>query len=460
MKPTYRMKTPSRSIPLWHEDARERLRVLLPELTVSIVGSACLSAIVMQSDHTTIATCLLVACVTQVVAQTLLYVCTYLTNPARNLAFAMPFVFAFIVPVVQTASYAFGPSGATTDVSFFGASMSMIMGMLLFYFTRTRPSFVFLALEVLILGSLIDDLTSALPLHFAGIAAYTALYVIRNSATRITLDDIPVSRESDLDADENERPSLGIYGQVAAVGAVIGALCLATALCGNLVVSRARHMGDNVTSQTTGTGQAADANQTTDPGQAADADQTADTGQEKPSGTPTSSTQQGEQALGEDGGPTADPTAQDVSAPWVRGALLALAVIAMLALPFGVKLLLRAWARRSLQREQEPAVRAAHIYLAILSRLGAVGIERDETMTPLEFLAANERDIVELTKPAGLDENEWITLTDVYEKARYASLDPTEDELEACWRIYDALPACAREALGLRRYLLDPFWRM
>lgn len=466
MKPTYRMRTPSRHIPLWREDARERLHALLPELVVSIIGSACFSAVFLYSDRTTVATSLFVACVSQVVAQIFLYVCTYLTHPERNLAFATPFFFAFVVPVAQMVSFATGSSDPAGSTLTYGPPVSMLVGMLLFYLTRTRPSFVFLALEVLILGSLIDDLASVLPLHMAGIAAYTVLYVMRCSATRITLDDIPASRESDSDAGENERSSLGIYGQIVAVGAVVGALCLTTALCGNLIVNRARNMGGDVTSQTTSTSQtidtdqATDAAQTTNADQAADADQTADTSQEKPPITPTSSTSQGDQTAGEDGGPTPNPTAQDGSAPWVRGALLALAVIAMLALPFGVKLLLRAWARCSLQREQEPAVRAARIYLAILSRLSAVGIERDETMTPLEFLAANERDIVELTKPAGLDENEWITLTDVYEKARYASLDPTKDELEACWRIYDALPACAREALGLRRYLLNPFWRM
>ena len=69
-------------------------------------------------------------------------------------------------------------------------------------------------------------------------------------------------------------------------------------------------------------------------------------------------------------------------------------------------------------------------------------------------------ELEEFTAPAGIGFDAWTALTDTYEKARYAGLDPTPAELETCWRIYDALPACAREAVGRRAYLIGPFWRM
>ena len=92
--------------------------------------------------------------------------------------------------------------------------------------------------------------------------------------------------------------------------------------------------------------------------------------------------------------------------------------------------------------------------------MDAVGIARNEAETPYEFLSAHEDELVELTAPAGMGLDEWMVLTDAYEKVRYAGLDPTEAELETCWRLYDALPGCARQALGWHHYLIGAFWNM
>jgi hypothetical protein len=143
------------------------------------------------------------------------------------------------------------------------------------------------------------------------------------------------------------------------------------------------------------------------------------------------------------------------------GLLFALAsALAVLGLPFMVRLLMRRRTRASISRERRASDRAARIYLETLSRLEALGIERSEDETPREFLILYEDELTKMTDQVGLDQSCWQTITDVYEKARYAELDATEPEIEACWQIYDALPKYARSSLGWFRYLAGPFWQM
>lgn len=435
MTPARRKATPSIHVPLWRSDAGKRLRMLLPELIVSILVMTCFSTIVILTNRTNVTRCLLIACISQVFAQTFLYVCTYLSNPERKLAFATPLVFTFIIPSLMLVATISREYDTLLEQLVLGASTSMLMGMLVFYFTRTRPIFVFLAVEMLIFGMMIDETTYIpLSLHIVGFTAFMVLYVMRNAATRITIDDGPATWESDEDASKSARFSLGIYGQIAAIGAVIGVLCLAAALGGNFVISRAAHSSNYVTSQPT------------------------HVSDERPQATPSTPTSTPPAEHPIDG--HENSSAQATPAPLNRDVLVALLLIAILMSPFAVWFLLHAYTRGSLQRQPDTATRVARIYLAILKRLDAVGITREETMTPIEFLEAYELELTKLTEPAGLDTDAWIVLTDAYEEARYAGLEPTEDELKACWQIYDALPKCIRMEYGWRRYLTGPFWHM
>ena len=116
--------------------------------------------------------------------------------------------------------------------------------------------------------------------------------------------------------------------------------------------------------------------------------------------------------------------------------------------------------RQSIRHERTGADRVARLYQAIVDRLAVAGVVRDESDTPQEFLVLHGDELTDLTASAGLGNEAWEALTDAYQKARYAGDDPTSQELETSWQLYDALPGCLRRKVGWRRYLLEAFWRL
>ena len=426
-------------------NARERLRALLPELLLSIIAMTCMSVVMSYHDGSSVAMLVIVAGLTQVFVQGTLYACTYLIRDERGVNAAW-----LILPAGIMASEAIlGFTGlANLDSALvFASPLSILLGTMLFYIIRLRWTLVLFVTELLVLVDSIDEIVviepSMLFVHIACICAIAALLLMRSSATRITMPD-GWERAATKPATNEGRPSrtLGIYGQVAALSVAVGLVCLMVAFAGTPAVWRRPATGESGTNVSVET------------------DPTADTGstvEETPEGPVGDVLMDDDLADTQSAG---DAMAPDSSGPAVGGPPLIPVLLALLALPVPLRLLARRVARLSLERERQPTDRATKIYLRALSRLDAVGIVRDEAMTPREFLSAQEDRLVELTAPAGVGLDEWAALTDVYEKARYAGLDPTEDELRTCWRVYDALPACARRTLGWCRYLAGAFWRM
>lgn len=284
--------------------------------------------------------------------------------------------------------------------------------------------------------------------HMVGFVALLTLIVMRCSAARITRDFVPdvgSAGTGDEGEGESHAPALGTYGQVALLGIAIGALCLTIAL-GSLSLaawwsgtgsSAAQELGEAYQEQPSFEAQPFEAQPVDEPSMEGLADGVAATGGDAQGIAPAGA---GGRAL--------------------AGLLMLSLLLALPVLPFIVRMLLRHLVRRSIEREPNAADRAARLYVGIRDRLEAAGIERDETLTPREFLILYEEELEGLTAAAGIDGAAWDVITDAYEQARYAGFAPDDPALELCWRAYDALPGCAQAAVGWRRYFAGPFWRM
>ena len=421
--------------PLWYPDVPARLRALLPELALSVVAMTCMTTIFGYHDGADLAALTMTMAATQLVVQTILYTCTYLVQDKRW-ALALPYLLATMTtPIFAMVGAAWGFSPLTN----YAIPISVGMSVLLFYLMRPRAGLVALLIEVLWLGALIADMPDPWAVHMVGLAALAALLVMRSSATHITRDFVAEETAPSLDEDDDGDDGthalpVDIYVQVAVLAACTAALCLAMAFGGTWLTMPATPTDVTVT-------------ETPSPAPS----------EETPAET-QGSDQPHEDAESDVSTPDAAP-AQAGARNLLRTLVLVL-VLAALVLPFPVRLLMRTRARRALAREPRATDRAAKLYRAIIARLDAAGITRDETETPQRFLKKHAMELEEFTAPAGIGFDAWTALTDTYEKARYAGLDPTPAELETCWRIYDALPACAREAFGLRAYLIGPFWHM
>ena len=450
--------------PLWRPDARERYRALLPELLLSILAVTCISIVMSYHEGDGVATLVIAASLTQIYVQGTLYTCTYLMeeDPGVNIAWML-----MLPGGIMVSEAILGFTGLTSlygNSLIYACPLSILVGTVFFYAARLRWTFIVFAVEMLFYVNLADELVaheaSLLFVHIACIFATTALFVMRTSATRITMSD-DEERAIGETVSTGEWPSrtLGIYGQIAAFVVAVGLFCLTVAFAGTPAAWRGL--------VTNGTG-SSEAVETTSP---ADVDAT-DVDLETETGQVTETNPMAEEAQGESATaaqptneetnpqPADDTVTPEPSRASTGGIPTPLLLLALVALSFPLRLLLRRLARFLLARERQATDRAAKIYLRILSRLDAVGISRNEAETPYEFLSVHEDELVELTAPAGMGLDEWMVLTDVYEKVRYAGLDPTEAELETCWRLYDALPGCARQALGWRHYLIGAFWNM
>lgn len=422
--------TPASHSP-WHSDIPERLRAMLPEALVSIVAATCIAAVMSYRDGADVVSYVLIAGVTELIVQPILYACTYIIDDRRAayagivlVALGMPLgsVLALLLAMPESMSMASG--------------LSTMMGALVFYCTRSRVTHVILMIEMLSISAVIDSPPTLLLVHLVGAGAIVILFVMRSSATRITM-------LSGLDGSMT-----GAYGQIAAFGVAVAALCVAVAIVGGLPLGREFGVGSDSTVVS------ADA-----PAQTED-DQSADVPDQVEGAWPED-TQQTETNADTEAGESPAGAATEHSYRGLPSWLLVTCLLAVvLVLPFAVRLLARAWVRRSLEQEPRASDRVAKIYLRAVARLEAMGIVRDEAQTPREFSMDHGEELKEHLAPVGMGLDEWTLLTQTYEKARYADLDPTASELATCWKLYDALPACARSAVGLPRYLLGVFWHM
>lgn len=451
MKASPNKPTTTNNGSFWHPDAVERLHLLLPELVLSIIATTCLTIVVGYGDDTNAVAAVVVMGIAQILTQALLYVCTYLAAKATATLLAWMLIVLLMVSYDMLLSF-IGVSSVYPDAEF-AASLGVILGPILFYLTRIRVGFVTLALEMIFLAEEISQQTGALAFHAVGTAALAALFVMRSSATRITMHDPPVQR---IGNDNNEgRNSLGASGQIAALATAAAALCLTLSLAGTAIFVRWSAAASTATGSQT---------------------ESTEDGQTVTTSSPVTDAgvggQDGELDLGgsdssvhveNDPSTTVESTNDTQSKPHdtvFHWPLFLLLLLLMAVSPFPIRLLLREHTKRAIQSEKRETDRVAGIYVGIISRLESAGIVRDEAETPREFLARREQDLEELTAPVGLGLTEWTTLTDIHERARYAGLNPTEEELETCWALYDALPICIRTKIGWQRYLTSAFWKM
>lgn len=538
-------REPSTPGPLWHTGARKRLRVLLPELVVSIVAMTCMSSMMILTDEIDVATAVAIAGITQLVVQTFLYVCTYQSNDWRIIAWGWVLV-SLCVPLCSSlSSLPIVPAAASSHLGFAGPIAAMT-GMMLFYLTRSRVSFALLAIEVLVVGNSAHNRDDLFLVQLVLLASLAILFVMRSSATRITIHYEPVDAnvnggEAVLRDGAGVFSSLGMNGQVVLLGAAAVALSLAMALAGAYPMLRGFGADGTTTAPSSETKreEPLEENRPHDepggggaetPGEAdtdAPADEAGDTtGAKEDGGAAVTEKGDGAAAAGEDDGGAAtekgddataadkgdgaaaadedgDATAtdegdaettekpddaavageddnaaaagegddaaatnsddaprEDSGSHASGGMAVGLVLIVLLVLPLLVWLLLRKRTRRLIVRQAKASDCVAMLYLGIISRLEAAGIVRDEAQTPREFLDDRGPELEELTLPVGMGLDQWATLTSAYEKARYAGLEPTKAELDACWRLYDTLPICIRRELGLRRYVTSSFWKM
>lgn len=450
MKASPNKPTTTNNGSFWHPDAAERLHLLLPELVLSIIATTCLTIVVGYGDDTNAMAAVVVMGIAQILTQAMLYVCTYLAAKATATLLAWALIVLLMVSYDMLLLF-MGVPGVYPDAEF-AASLGVILGPILFYLTRTRVGFVTLALEMIFLAEEISQQTGALAFHAVGTAALAALFVMRSSAARITMHDQPEQR---IGNDNNEgRNPLGASRQIAALATAAMALCLALSLAGTAIFVRWSAAASNTTGSQTES--AEDEQTVTTSSPVTDAGVGGQGGELDLGGSDSSVHVENDPSTTAASGSTQSNPHEAV----FRWPLVLLLLLLMAISPFPIRLLLRGHTKRAIQSEKRETERVAGIYVGIISRLESVGIVRDEAETPREFLARREQDLEELTAPAGLDLTTWTTLTDVHERARYAELNPTEEELETCWALYDALPTCIRTKMGWQRYLTSAFWKM
>jgi hypothetical protein len=435
--------------PFWLPDAHERFKALLPELLLSIVATSSALTVMMYSDGANIGNNALLAIVIQTLLQSMFYILTYLTsNPGMTSLLAIFGTSLLSLFPMMT----FGNAPANSPGLGVGASIYMLtsFGAVLFYLTRLRGTLIYVLMSVAVLGSAFIESDSPIAIfHLVSTAAYMAIFIIRSSPSRITVSSFPLNRPATHEVDKKRHLPVPVQAMLLAAGVSILSLLLAIGIGWRQGWSRSVDTSGSF--ETTVDIEHEDRVTPVD----------GTTGEGGHEGTAL----EGLEELAAEGGETT-PAASGTSsarsglprALWA--AIAVVAVMALLVLPFAIRLLLRKRTRRSIEGEASPADRAARIYLKILSRLGALGIERSEDETPHEFLVLHAKDLLAISEVAGLDENCWQTITSVYEKARYAGLDATEAEIDACWQVFDALPAYARLSMGWPGYLAGLFWLM
>ena len=136
--------------------------------------------------------------------------------------------------------------------------------------------------------------------------------------------------------------------------------------------------------------------------------------------------------------------------PWYGWILIVLAVAAVLALPWGVKLLLR---RRFYEKALQRPVRdyVVCIYERIVRDFERIGIQHTTMVTPYEFALACEREVADFANNPS--RTNFMTVTYVFVKAGYASEALTAEELVSVHDFYRSFHKNCRAHLGTLKYL-------
>ncbi len=431
--------------PFWRSDSLERIKVFLPELVLSTLSFTCLTATISTPDGSDPGAIFVLALIAQTLTQCAIYAWTYLTTN-ESLQFSGWLVFPFLITMITLPVVFIRSMGIVSEDVVLALYVTSYAGVILFYSTRVRGVFIFLLMEILSVYTTVDLHGFALVLQLLGIAALVALFVVRSSAARIT---VTYREDAATTEKDGRRPRLSSPVLAAIVAAAIVGLCLSTAVTSFGVVRRwqAAHgapspqASEQVTNEGLGEQNSYDA---AGEAQGESADTTPQEGL-------------GEQPTSQDATPASKPndTSSALSST-IIGAIALAVLVALAVLPFSGRIL-RRW---RVGRRSGNADRVARVYLATLGRLNAAEIERSEEETPREFLEGHEAELEGLTALAGFGIDSWETLTNTYEKARYAEEDITDAELEECLQLYRALPKCIRTTIGWRRYLLGPFWHM
>ncbi len=435
--------------PFWRSDARARFLAFLPELVLSVVAATCMSILVCFADDPNTGALAVKMALTQVYVQAVLYVFTYLTRDAKKSHAGWVIVAAsFYADLMLPLSF----SGSSGSVDY-TVSIAIMLGSIQFYLSRPRWGCVLLAVELVSIVASSSIAVELLGVTLIGFGSFLALYVMRGSAKRITMSFYEWENLGRGGDDEAARPLLQrTNAQVAAIGLAAGAICLAVSLVGVAV------LGHSFESSDASSGSAAEVVE-----EGGSSENRPDVDADAVGGTQDD----GAAAMtnDEDASPAVGSAREGAGRQEPHGAIPAGLIAVLLLLSLAVlsplaKLLQRTLARRAIEREPREIDRVAKVYLGIIERLSVAGIVRRDAETPDEFLALHAEELDELTAWTGVDFKGWAALTNAYENARYADRGPTELELETAWKLYDAMPACARRKLGWARYLVSAFWRM
>ncbi len=136
--------------------------------------------------------------------------------------------------------------------------------------------------------------------------------------------------------------------------------------------------------------------------------------------------------------------------------LLLLAVpFVLVALAVAVRKALRA-RRRSTMRALAPRDQVGSVYTRLVRDFGVLGIVKAPDQTPFEYARASA-DRLEAFAQGDFG---WWELTQLYGSCHYGAQEPTDDELAACWRVYDGHFKRALQLKGRPKYCCKYFWML
>lgn len=134
---------------------------------------------------------------------------------------------------------------------------------------------------------------------------------------------------------------------------------------------------------------------------------------------------------------------------------LLLAVIPVVAVVLAVcirKVLRARWRTRTAALAPRDQVGA--LYTRLVRNFGKLGYGKAAGQTPAEYAQANgERLAIFSQEGYG-----WAALTELYERCHYGAAEPTNNELEQAWRLYDGQFARVVRVKGRFAYCFSYFW--
>lgn len=120
----------------------------------------------------------------------------------------------------------------------------------------------------------------------------------------------------------------------------------------------------------------------------------------------------------------------------------------------------RLWLRRRARARIAacaPREQVGRVYTALLRKLDRVGLGKPPAQTPAEFARAARARMDAFAAPLGAGPG-WAEVSAAYERAHFGGAEPTDEELAACWRLYDGFAACTKKRVGRLKYWFRYFW--